>query len=327
MVVFLWLTLRFEPRAVLTGNLLIAAVAVSGTSSNLGAFATETASQSFFDLQLFINVLTFTVIMMIAVVTKGRDSESHRRVLDQEVREKNAQFEVAIEIQRSLFPSGSLRGRNYECAGSWQPADKATGDYFDFVTQADGSVVILIADVSGHGIGPALLMAETRAYSRALLLSSSSLEEKVRQLNSFLYDDLDVDRFVTLAICRFDPEHQIIEFIGAGHDGTLLRQGGQVERLETSTPPLGILRQLPDFQTSRVPLNVGDSVFLCTDGFIEARSANGTLFGREQLVDLLAANRELAPEELLRLLASRVAEFSGGALPADDQTAVTLTVH
>ena len=327
MIVLLWLLLRFGLEAVLAGNVLIACLAVWGTSQNAGAFATEAQLQSLLDLQVFLNLYAVTGLILSGIRIQGRESERRRLVLDAEVQANHAQMFVANKIQCHLFPPGPLRGENYICDGIWQPAEVASADYFDFIPQPDGSVVLIIADVSGHGVGPALIMAETRAYVRALISHQSSLPEKLCRLNGFLYEDTETGRFVTLALCRFDPQTCEIEFVGAGHGGLLIRADGSCERLSASTIPLGLLSELPWIHPTNRRLNRGDFVFLYTDGFVESRLADGSLYGRERLIEILLARREDPVEKLLRVLVDDVARLSQQGAPRDDQAAVILRLQ
>ncbi len=319
MIILVWLLLRFGLELVLAGNLLIGAVAVWGTSKNLGAFATESVTQSLLDLQVFLNVYAVTGLALSALLASGRDHELRHLALV-------SKMKLAHEIQKRLLPAASLRGEKYCCAGVCQPADSVSGDFFDFAAQPDGSVVMTIADVSGHGFGPALLMAETRAYARALLLRHTRLEDVLCELNDFLCSGADSACFVSLAICRFDPRSRELEFIGAGHEGTLVRADGSFQQLHASTPPLGI-QKLPTMMPTRVALGQGALLFLCTDGFHEALSSDKELLGMDRIVQALIANRTADIEQLLQACVEQVAGFSGRTTPVDDQTAVVLRVE
>jgi serine phosphatase RsbU (regulator of sigma subunit) len=129
-----------------------------------------------------------------------------------------------------------------------------------------------------------------------------------------------------LAICRFDPRSHEIEFLGAGHEGTLVRADGSFERLQAATIPLGI-QKLPTFRTTKVAVSKGALILLCTDGFHEALSSDDEEFGMERLVQAVIANENAELEQLLQLCVKQVADFSGRTIPVDDQTAVVLSIQ
>ena len=133
-----------------------------------------------------------------------KDMTERRRM--QEARSLKSEI-LASTVQRRLFPAASPpEAAGYDIAGavSSQPRPRV-GDYFDFVPMANDALALVAADVSGHGLGPALVMAETRAYLRSLTQATNDLLSITAAVNRFLFDDLQEDYFVTMLLAKLDP--------------------------------------------------------------------------------------------------------------------------
>ncbi|MCU0981581.1 MAG: DUF3365 domain-containing protein, partial [Pirellulaceae bacterium] len=146
---------------------------------------------------------------------------------------------LARQIQQRLLPSMPPVLPGVDVAAVLYSADDTSGDFYDYVTLRDGSLGIIIADVCGHGIGPALLAVETRAYLRALADASSDAGEILRGLNEFLCGDM-AEGFVTLFFAQIDPRSRTLIFCGAGHVGYLFDSDGTCTQLAATNLPLGI---------------------------------------------------------------------------------------
>jgi len=179
-------------------------------------------------------------------------------------------------------------------AGVTFPADLTGGDYFDTIAHPDGRVTVAIGDVSGHGVGSALVMAATRAYIRAFTRSEADAASLLRNLNGALNADLNGGRFVTLMLIQVDPRTRSIEYAGAGHLPTyLLRGDGGVEVVMGSTgPPLGLLANAEFATCGPIAYGDGDTIVLLTDGVTEAENTDGQEFGAERALDIVRLRRE-----------------------------------
>src|SRR5262249_33182977 len=168
----------------------------------------------------------------------------------------------------------------FEIAGACQPAQETGGDYYDFIPMSDGHWGMAIGDASGHGIGAALLIAETRAYLRALALTQTDPGAVLRLLNNRLAEDISTDHFVTLLFARLHPPTRSLVYSTAGHwPGYVLDAQGEVKLVLHSTSlPLGV-DPAGDFANGpALTLDPGDLVFLISDGIVEAPSGAGALF-------------------------------------------------
>ena len=224
-----------------------------------------------------------------------------RKRAEEELRINQEQFRVAREIQQRLFPKTSPQSGVFDIAGASYPAEATGGDYFDYLSMADGCLGIVVADVTGHGVGPALLMAETRAYLRTLALNAGDAGDILTRANRVLAGDVDFERFVTVILARLDPRSQSLVYASAGHpSGYVLAAAGQVKaRLQRLGVPLGIQRDIDYASSPVISLAAGDIVLLLTDGIEEAMSPDNTFFGVNQILNVVRAHSERTAGEIV----------------------------
>jgi len=145
------------------------------------------------------------------------------------------QLRLARSIQQGFFPSAPPVVPGYDLGGASYPADETGGDYFDYFPLPAGRVGIVLADVSGHGVGPALVMSQTRAYLHALLPLGLDVSELATRLNEFLITDGPDARFVTLFLAQLDPRDSSFVYASAGHQCYLLGPGDEVQSLDSTS--------------------------------------------------------------------------------------------
>lgn len=234
---------------------------------------------------------------------------------------------MARAIQQQLFPA-SPRILGFDLGGASYPAHATGGDYFDFIPLGDGRLGIVIGDVSGHGLGPALLMASTRAYLRALARTHTHVSDILGVANRVLADDLGTSHFVTLTFAVLDPRTRSLEYASAGHPtGYVLDADGEVKATLPSTAcPLGFLAE-EQFPTGEGQiLEPGDLVLFLTDGIVESRAPDGTVFGNERALDIVRLYRAEPGQSIVENLYHAVRAFCHNRAPLDDITAVVTKV-
>ncbi len=253
---------------------------------------------------------------------------TERKRAEQELRENEEQFQVAREIQQRLFPKTAPEFAQFDIAGASYPAEATGGDYFDFLPMVDGSLGIVIADVTGHGVGPALLMAETRAYLRILARNRQDVGEILTRANLMLAEDVDFERFVTLTFAKLDPVAQTLTYASAGHpNGYVIDSSGQVKCLLKRTGvPLGVQPNFSYSAAEAVQLAENDIVVLVTDGVEEAISPENDLFGVQRALDVVRAHSHGTAREILDTLYKAVRDFSQNQPQLDDLTVVIVKV-
>jgi PAS domain S-box-containing protein len=260
-----------------------------------------------------------------------------RKQAEAELARTAVEFRVARRIQQKLFPSGrpQLAGLDigagtfrFDIDGASYPAEAIGGDYYDFIPLLDGSLGIAIGDVSGHGVGPALLMAEARALLRAFAQTQTDVSAILRLVNRVLTPDIEGDRFITLLLAKLDPRTHTFVYASAGHQtGYLLHANGRVkEPLPSTNFPLGIFQDA-DFPASReIALRPGDILLLVTDGIVEARAPDGTVFGQQRPLDLVRVYRQVTARQIVDNLYHAVRAFSQDLPQYDDITATVIKV-
>jgi serine phosphatase RsbU (regulator of sigma subunit) len=255
------------------------------------------------------------------VVASLQEAETRRQI------ERIQQdLDMARSIQQGLLPRQPPTSPQFDIAGWNQPADATGGDYFDWQELGDGRIAVSLADVSGHGIGPALVMAVCRAYARASFPSAKDLPEVMTRLNELLVKDLPSERYVTMVVAWLDPANSQLELLSAGH-GPLLRYDvakDQFQSLEPQGIPFGLF---PGFQYGsphRFELAPGDLLVLTTDGFFEWANSQDEQFGLSRLQETIRSACHLPAREIITRLHADVVKFAGGTAQQDDLTAVVV---
>lgn len=265
--------------------------------------------------------------LLAAVVAQKVRREITEGILQLEQRQRlEADLEVARSIQLGLLPKSNPDISAYDIAGQTWPADQTGGDYYDWLSLPDGRWVFTIADVTGHGIGPALVTANCHAYVHAVFGNSGDLSSWIHRINHFLEDDLDSGRFVTFLAAVLEPERHSLSILSAGHGPTLLYQAASasVEELPTQGPPLGLVTDCTYDSPFTVTLNPGDFLVLITDGFMEWANPQKEQFGLERLNKALIKHGCLSSQQLINRLRDEVITFSAGTPQKDDLTAVII---
>lgn len=278
-------------------------------------------------------VILFVTGLAAALVTREVRGYVRRSLLEAETEAKlealRHDLDIAKRIQEGLFPKTPPEIPGYDIAGWSKPADQTGGDYYDWIALPNGRMAVMLGDVTGHGIGPALLMAICRAYTRATFPSQLELQEAMRRLNALLSDDVGEGRFITFAVAVLDPATGEVEVLSAGHGPILLRRtpGGACTLAETEGTglPLGIMPEEEYGVPLRWKLEPGDTLLLVTDGFFEqGRDSDTQLYGVERLRDFLKANGHLDASTFIQTLHREVVAFAAGAKQNDDMTAAVI---
>lgn len=244
------------------------------------------------------------------------------------VREQEREMEIAKEIQIGLLPSDLPQLDTLEVAGICVPAHQVGGDYYDFIKRDDASYDLVVADVSGHNIGSALIMAETRTFIHSRVQHLRQPGEMLRALNNYFFKDLDrSELFVTMFYLQYNPENRRLIYSNAGHNNPLLwrKAQGQYEFLDAEGLIFG-LRDEVDFEQRATSMEAGDVLLLYTDGIIEAENHDKGMYGSKRLAKLLAECAELSPQEIIDQVMNQVRIFTGRRHFNDDITLLVMKV-
>lgn len=241
-------------------------------------------------------------------------------------KEQQRELEIAKNIQLGLLPTRVPEVPGISLAGLCIPAKEVGGDYYDFLYLQNDRLDLVIADVSGHNVGAALIMAEARTMIRSRSVQFNSPDKLLFELNQFLYEDLTkAELFITLFYLQYQPVSRTIEYASAGHSPTLLWQAAKEQciKLDPEGLIIGVKKEFP-YEKETVELGSGDVMLLYTDGLIEAMNDNNELFGENRLADLLKENRHLQPQELISHIVEQVQLFSGHHNFLDDVSMIAL---
>jgi serine phosphatase RsbU (regulator of sigma subunit) len=238
------------------------------------------------------------------------------------LRDASEEFRAAREIQQRLFPAAAPQLPGYDIAGAAWPAKATAGDYFDYIPMLGNCLGIVVGDVSSHGMGPALLMSETRACLRTLAHGLSDVGEILTRANQMLSADTHDFHFVTLALARLDPAQCEVIYGSAGQRSYLLHADRSVTLLDSTSLPLGV-DEATQVQT-RPPVHLlpGDVLLLLTDGMLEAESAGRDRFGVARTLEVIQEHRDRPAAEILAALRGALDEFCENQPIQDDVTIV-----
>ena len=255
----------------------------------------------------------------------AEEATAHERS-ERQVQAMQFDLAVAREIQRGLLPTGSPELAGFDIVGMNRPAEQTGGDYFDWQPLPDGRLAVALADVSGHGIGPALVMAVCRAYARASAPMTSDPAALLTRLNQLLHGDLPSDRFITFALAVLDKDGTV-QLISAGHGPTLLYRpsSGESREFIGDGVPLGVTPNEEYGPTASLTLDAGDVLVLLTDGFFEwSRPSDDEPFGIPRLHEALRASAAGDAATILKSIDDSVRNFCNGSPQPDDMTAIVI---
>jgi len=272
-------------------------------------------------------ILLFLGGILASVVAKKIRTEVTQGILQLETRQRmEADLEVARSIQTGLLPRCRPQTAGFDIAGHTWPADQTGGDYYDWFQLPDGRWIFSIADVTGHGIGPALLTANCRAYVHALFGTEGNLQAWIGRVNQFLAADLEMGRFVTFLAVLLNPADGSLSLLSAGHGPTLVYRSasGDVEDLPSQGPPLGFLPDCEFESPVSIVLNPGDFLVLLTDGFTEWANPQTEQFGVDRAKLSLRQHNAGPSSQIIHRLRDDVLAFSQGTAQKDDLTAVVI---
>jgi serine phosphatase RsbU (regulator of sigma subunit) len=253
----------------------------------------------------------------------AQDLERHQRLaVDRERLQR--ELELSRLIQTEMLPHAPLRLGATEVKGVSIPAREVGGDFFNYFMLADGTLALLVGDVSGKGVSAALLMANAQATLRARLPGEPDLARLAQALDQEFEDNTPRGVFLTLFMGVLDPARGVLRYVNAGHQPQfVLGAAGGLERLSSTGLPLGLFAGHGYTEVS-VKVSPGDLLFFYTDGLVEAENERGEEFGAERLEAILTKEHAGAIDTVLAHTEQAVRTFRGAAEPLDDATMMVL---
>jgi len=280
-------------------------------------------------------VLYFAFVILITGALAAGVAAEIRTHVEAALREADAQhqlklvaheLQIARSIQQSLLPQVRPQIAGFEVTGWNRSADDTGGDFYDWKKLADGRWVVVLADVTGHGIGPAILASVCRAYSRASFNVRDRLETILKNINQAFAEDLTSERFATFVAAVCEEGSDQLELLSAGHAPIFVYSSANqsFRILDAQALPLGILPDLWDAVPVKLSMQPGDIVLLVTDGFLEWENSAGEDFGSERLTATVRQFSGREPEVIIAELYDAVLNFAQGTQQKDDLTAVLI---
>jgi sigma-B regulation protein RsbU (phosphoserine phosphatase) len=253
------------------------------------------------------------------------DVERHERAAVQQERLRR-ELELGRQIQHDMLPQSPLRLGLTEIRGVSVPATEVGGDFYDYFQTPSGTIALVVGDVSGKGVGAALLMANIQASLRTRFALGQDLASLARELDADIGASTPDAVYATLFVGLLDAEHRTLHYVNAGHNPQcLLRVTGGLERMEATGMPIGLLAG-HGYDERRVELSAGDLLFFYTDGCVEAEGPTGEMFGTARLESLLPAGQRETGAETLARVEGAITQFRAGREPSDDATMMVVNV-
>lgn len=238
------------------------------------------------------------------------------------------ELEIAETIQMSLLPSQPPAVAGLDIFGNCKTAKNVGGDYFDYFKNERGTIDIIIADVSGHSVGSALMMAISRSVMRSVIQQQDSVADILKQTNHLLFPDLDRSGlFISLFLGRYNPQTRWFTYGNAGHPPLLVYKAATKEVIELDAEGMiiGILNQV-EFEEKSIRLDVGDIVVFYTDGIMEAVNPYKEQFGLDRLAEIIKIFHDESAADIVKNLYNQLDIFVNRREQEDDVTVIVAKV-
>lgn len=234
--------------------------------------------------------------------------------------------EIARRIQQHLLPDVPGDWGGFEIGLRYEAAEQASGDTYDCVELPNGRIAIMIGDVTGHGIGAALLTHAVQAALRSYLELIDDPATVITKVNQRLVESVETGNFMSLLLIILDPQKRTLEYVNAGHPGLVVCQEGGNQVLEKTGMVLGVVGEQQYEASPTIALAAGDVLFLHTDGVDEAMSPERAVFGLDRLHKLVGDQRRkgASANEVLAEVERQIRTHVGSDLRADDFTMIAV---
>ena len=252
------------------------------------------------------------------------NAQLHRERLAMQSMERD--LAIARSIQISLLPERPPTLAGFEIAVSHQTTRMVGGDYYDFIPLEPDTMLMVVADVAGKGVGSAMVMANVQATLHALLAHVHSLERLMASLNDMILADVRGQKYVTMFLSLLDQRHSVLHYVNAGHvPPSLVRADGTIESLREGGMVIGMFPG-QSYERGHVRLYPGDIVVGCTDGITDAMDVESKEYGRERLAKAVKQERKAAAAQIAEVILAEVDRFSKGGPHEDDRVILILKV-
>jgi len=285
-------------------------VGVIGTSAKAGGYG-----------YTYEDITLLTVLANQVVV-----SLNNARLYSESLEKQRLEEELAVarQIQLNLLPKSVPVHKNYEFAAFNHPSRQVGGDYYDFMTTSDGQICVVVADVSGKGVGAALLVARLQAVLQSEGQRGRPVDTMIAGVNDFLVNSTTADKYVTMFYGEFNCESGDFCFCNAGHNYPfIIRKNDDIEYLQNGGLLLGAFAG-SQYQISRIKINKGDVLVIYTDGLTEAFNENGEEYGEKRLIKTVRDARSKSAQFICGHMIKNIRHYAVDSTETDDMTVVVI---
>jgi sigma-B regulation protein RsbU (phosphoserine phosphatase) len=234
------------------------------------------------------------------------------------------ELEIARRIQATFLPKESPQKQGYDISGLNIPSEAVGGDYYDFIDIVERQMGVAIGDVSGKGIGAALIMATFRASLKAEIRNNFAIRTILAKTNALLYESIERENYVTAVYGVLDVRNHIFTYSNAGHPPPLLfRANGEVVELSQGGYAVGMFRDSA-YEEASVYLSPKDMLLLYTDGITEAFNDDEDEFGYKRMREAVTLGKDLSSKEIIQSIVDAVKKFKAPEKQLDDLTMILI---
>lgn len=266
-------------------------------------------------------ITTITNIISVAIENK--------RLFKKQLRQERLQkeIELAEEVQQMLIPDHLPKEEQFNIASIYKPHFNVGGDYFDYIPVDDHRFVICIADISGKGVGAAILMANFQAILRVVIRKSNDMTQLVQELNTNVYEITKSDKFITFFIALIDLDKQEIQYINAGHNPPMLVEEQKITDLDRGCTVLGAVPKLPAIDVGTYHFTESVMLISYTDGLTDLKNDEQEYFDRKKLEVFIREHSMMSAEQFNRRLQQHLEQFRGNQVYPDDIAILTSQLY
>lgn len=237
-------------------------------------------------------IQTLTNIIVVAIENKKLAKENIRQ------EGMRRELELASQMQSMLFPPFLPNDERLQIGALYKPHHEVGGDYYDYIQLNENNIMFCLADVSGKGVSAALLMSNFQANLRALVATTTSLTELIRELNMKVLANAKGEKFITLFIAKYNPITKVLNYVNAGHNPPLLINNDTITELKVGCTGIGMFDDIPRIKEGIINIS-GHTTLLCyTDGLVEQPNDAGEEYGTERMANILSKYCNLSVNEL-----------------------------
>jgi sigma-B regulation protein RsbU (phosphoserine phosphatase) len=248
------------------------------------------------------------------LLTMNEKLKEAQKVIDEELKQVGA-------IQESLLPTEFPKAEGYDFGAFYTPADQAGGDYYDCIEMSNNYWGFTVADVSGHGIPAAVIMAITRAIMRSYTYDVISSSEAISMVNEILCENIYTNDFVTMFYLVMNLTNDEVNYASAGHNPLLLFKKSEmvVKKITAHGMFLGVFDEV-EYEEGEFKMEKGDIAFMYTDGLNEAMNKSDEQYGYDRLISKIIMFHQEKCSDIIKYIMDDVKEFTEGRPFADDIT-------